>query len=177
MKASQLIIASFLSLTLAGAWGCNKASSSNANTGAAQSNANPSSAPVATNNSAAATTNQNNDATAATNGPRLVGIYEINEVKKEGVVTMMSELKSSFTFKPDGTYRRESKKEGKIYHFDTGKFHIEAPDKLVLTIEASKKGKHNPPLVRSHVFSLSSDGSELKMKSDDGKVATYRRVI
>jgi hypothetical protein len=177
MKVRKLSTISLALFLVAGLAACKKTTSPDANTGATRSNANTASATVTSNTSPVVGANQNTSTNAAPTTPKLVGIYEISEVRKEGVVTMISELRSTLTFKPDGTYRRESSKGGKVYHFDAGKFQIEGTDKLVLTIETSKKGKHNPPILRAHQFSLSPDGSELRMDSDDGKVAIYRRVI
>ena len=88
----------------------------------------------------------------------------------------MSEVSAVFYFSPDGTYSRVSQKEGKIYHRDSGQFRIQAPDKLLLTIQTSNREIHNPPIERTHTFSLSPDGDELKLTSKDGSVAVYRRV-
>ena len=68
------------------------------------------------------------------------------------------------------------RKDGTTYHADSGKFRINAPDKLLLTIEVSDKKIQSPPLHKMHKFSLSEDGDELKMTNEKGAVAVYRRI-
>jgi hypothetical protein len=102
----------------------------------------------------------------------------MSEVNREGVTTMVSKIESTITFRPDGTYARVSKRNGKIYHSDGGKFSVEGTDKLVLTIQVSNKdGVFKVPVVRTRKFSLSPDGSELRMVDARGRSAVFRRVI
>lgn len=112
--------------------------------------------------------------------PQLIGAYESREVQSEGVVTLMSKLKTLFRFRADGTYARESQVKGKVYHADSGTFRIEAPNKLILTIQITglkmQRKVQSPPATKTHIFSLSSDGDELKLTSDKGKTAIFRRV-
>ena len=74
----------------------------------------------------------------------------MREVQDGGVATIMSEMKTAIHFSPDGTYSRASSKKGTVYHTDSGQFRVEGGDKLVLTIQVSKKSMetqmHNPPL-------------------------------
>jgi hypothetical protein len=111
--------------------------------------------------------------------PKLVGTYVMSEIHESGVATIISELKTVIHFSDDGTYSRASSNKGKIYHTDSGKFRIDGGDKLVLTIQVSRKGMenkmHDPPLQKVHKFELSSGGEELRMTSDSGKVALFRR--
>lgn len=107
--------------------------------------------------------------------PKLEGAYEAREVHDKGVVTLMSSVSAVIYFSPEGTYSRVSQKEGKVYHRDSGQFRIQAPDKLLLTIQTSDRKIQTPPLERTHTFSLSPDGEELKLTSDKGSVAIYRR--
>ncbi len=112
--------------------------------------------------------------------PQLLGTYESREVESEGVVTMISQLKIMFVFSADGSYARESQVNGKAYHADSGSFRIQPPDKLILSIQVTglktQRKMQSPPLTKTHVFTLSSDGNELKMTSDKGKTAIFRRV-
>lgn len=142
-------------------------------------------------NSNAANANQTSNANApkdgeATNskpsGPaELVGMYESREVQdKGGVVTLITQLKTVWKFSSDGTYTRVSEVKGKPYHADSGRFRIQPPDKLVLTIQVTglniQRKIQNPPLSKTHTFSLSQDGDELRLTSEKGSVGIFRRV-
>lgn len=111
---------------------------------------------------------------------QLLGTYESREVHDQGVVTLMSQLKTVWMFTADGTYQRLSQVKGKPYHADSGTFRIDPPDKLVLTIQMTglktQRKIQNPPLVKTHVFSLSPDGDELKLTSAKGSVAVFERI-
>jgi hypothetical protein len=114
-------------------------------------------------------------------GPaQLLGTYESREVRDQGVVTLMSQLKTLWMFSADGTYSRVSQVKGKPYHADSGTFRVEPPDKLVLTIQVTgpkaKRRIQNPPLSKTHTFSLSPDGEELKFTSAKGSVGIFQRV-
>lgn len=114
-------------------------------------------------------------------GPaQLIGTYESREVHSEGVVTLISQLKTLWVFSADGQYSRVSQVKGRPYHADAGMFRIEAPDKLLLTIQVTgpRTNRHiqNPPLSATHTFSLSADGDELRLTSDKGSVAIFERV-
>ena len=112
--------------------------------------------------------------------PQLLGTYESREVRDQGVVTLMSQLKTLWMFSADGTYSRVSEVKGKPYHADSGTFRIEPPDKLVLTIQVTgpkaKRRIQNPPLSKTHTFSLSPDGEELRFTSAKGSVGIFQRV-
>lgn len=112
--------------------------------------------------------------------PKLVGTYESREVQNEGVLTVISELKTIWVFFTDGNYSRVSQVKGKTYHSDSGTFRIEPPDKLVLTIqttgERAKRKILNPPTTKSHIFSLSPDGDELRLTSAKGSIGIFRKV-
>jgi hypothetical protein len=120
------------------------------------------------------------DNSTATEGPidvtKLVGIYEMVQVQKEGVVSMISQLKTRFTFNPEGTYRRESRVKGQIYHDDTGQFRVENGDQLVLVIQMSRKSILNPQIEKRQKISLSPDGEEMKLTSKDGATAVFHKV-
>jgi hypothetical protein len=112
--------------------------------------------------------------------PQLLGTYESREVRDQGVVTLMSQLKTLWMFSADGTYSRVSQVKGQPYHADSGTFRIEPPDKLVLTIQVTgpkaKRRIQNPPLSKTHTFSLSPDGEELRFTSAKGSVGIFQRV-
>jgi len=112
--------------------------------------------------------------------PQPLGTYESREVRDQGVVTLMSQLKTLWMFSADGTYSRVSQVKGQPYHADSGTFRIEAPDKLVLTIQVTgpkaKRRIQNPPLSKTHTFSLSPDGEELRFTSAKGSVGIFQRV-
>ncbi len=62
----------------------------------------------------------------------------------------------------------------------SGTFRVEPPDKLVLTIQVTglkaKRQIQNPPLSKTHTFSLSPDGDELRFTSAKGSVGIFQRV-
>jgi len=98
------------------------------------------------------------------------------QVQKAGVVNMLTEARSEITFIPDGTYSRLSKLKDRVIHDDHGQYRIENGQYLVLTIQISKKNIHNPPLEKRHKISLSSDGEELKMISENGDIAVFHKI-
>lgn len=109
--------------------------------------------------------------------PKLLGTYEAREVENKGVVTMISQIKTLFVFRADGTYSRVSQVKGKTYHSDAGQFRIEAPDKLIITIQISDNNMKTPAVVKTQRFSLSPDGSELKLISvKKQSTATFQRT-
>jgi flagellar basal body L-ring protein FlgH len=107
---------------------------------------------------------------------QLIGTYEAREVEDKGVVTLITQIKTVISFSAAGTYSRASQAKGKIYHSDSGQFRIEPPNKLVLTIQTSRKTILKPPVEKKHTFSLSADGDELRLTSDKGTTAVFRRV-
>jgi hypothetical protein len=130
-----------------------------------------------------------NAATGVASGPsdpkpggkaELLGTYESREVQdKAGVVTVISQLRTLWSFSPDGTYSRVSEVKGKPYHADSGTFRIEPPDKLILSIQLTglktQRRVQNPPLSKTHKFELSADGEELRLMSEKG-TGIFRRV-
>ena len=175
MKKARLIVFCFAILSLVA---CNKAGSASNNTAQpAASNSNQSAATDANANSS-----KPGDSAAAKNAEpaRLLGTYESREVHNEGVVTLISELKTRWRFSEDGTYQRQSEVKGRPYHADAGKFRVEPPDKLILSIEISglKSGRkmQNPPLIKTHQFSLSPDGNELRLTSPKGSIGIFERT-
>jgi len=114
-------------------------------------------------------------------GPaQLIGTYESREVHDQGVVTLITQLKTLWMFAADGTYSRVSQVKGKPYHADSGTFRIEPPDRLVLTIQVTglktKRQIQSPALSKTHKFSLSPDGEELRLTSEKGSVGIFERV-
>jgi len=111
---------------------------------------------------------------------QLLGTYESREVHDNGVVTLITNLKTRWMFSADGTYQRVSEVKGKPYHADAGTYRIEPPDKLVLSIQVTgpKNNRHiqNPPLAKTHIFSLSPDGGELRFTSEKGSIGIFERV-
>jgi hypothetical protein len=108
--------------------------------------------------------------------PQLIGTYAAIEVEDKGVVTMISQIKTVISFSASGTYSRASQAKGKIYHSDSGQFRIEPPNKLVLTIQTSRKTILKPSVEKTHTYSLSADGDELRLTSDKGTTAVFHRV-
>jgi hypothetical protein len=109
--------------------------------------------------------------------PKLLGTYEAREVENKGVVTIISKIKTLFVFRADGTYSRVSQVNGKTYHSDSGQFRIEAPDKLVITIQVDNNNMKTPAVVKTQRFRLSPDGNELKLISvKKESTATFQRT-
>lgn len=120
-------------------------------------------------------------ANAKPSGPaQLLGTYESREVQDQGVITLITQLKTLWMFASDGTYSRVSQVKGKPYHADSGTFRIEPPDKLLLSIQVTglktQRKVQSPPLSKTHKFSLSPDGEELRLTSEKGSVGVFRRV-
>lgn len=106
----------------------------------------------------------------------LQGTYAIAEVHHEGIVDMIkAETTTEITFKPPASFSRLSKREGKVYHTDSGQYAIEG-DNLILQIVLSNKQIQQPPVKKSHKFSISPDGNEFKLTSDKNNTAVFRRI-
>lgn len=177
MKVRFGFVAFILSLTLL--YGC-KAKTATDNSAkpapGASSNANAS-ANSNKSNQPPAPGDKENSSRQSDSSRQLLGTYAAREIRDDkGITTMVSEHRTLISFLPDGTYSRVAqRKDGTTYHSDSGSFRIDAPDKLVLTIQVSDKKIQSPPLHRTHKFSLSDDGDELKMTSEKS-VAVFRRV-
>lgn len=192
MKSVHVILTTILAAFVFLFVGC-KASETPSNT-AARTAASPVSNANATNNSnqsvKPADSNRNAEATKTSVAPtdsakpkdpsQLIGTYESREVRSEGVVTVMSKLRTIWMFSGDGSYSRVSQVNGKTYHSDSGQFHIEEPDKLVLSIQVTgqkaNRKMQNPPMVKTHKYTISPDGDELRLISDKGSVGIFQRV-
>lgn len=181
MKRARSILSTLLVLSMLLLAGC-KAGETASNTAAKP-------APADNSNQAAASADRNTnsskqgDASTAAKpaGPaQLIGTYESREVHDQGVVTLISQLKTLWMFSGDGTYSRVAQVKGQPYHADSGTFRIEPPDKLVLTIQVTglktKRQIQSPPLAKTHIFSLSPDGEELRLTSAKGSVGIFQRV-
>lgn len=187
INKSAILIIALLIVPLAG---CNKgAATSNNNAKPAVSNSSsgtgsPASGSPDSGSSAQANSNASGakpaDNSAASNEQvdpaKILGTYQMVQVQKAGVVNMLSHAKSIMTFIPDGTYSRVSKVQDKVIHDDQGQYRIEDGQYLVLTIMVSKKNIHNPPLEKRHKISLSLDGEELKMISENGDIAVFHKI-
>lgn len=168
------IVLALLTFLLAGCKGKEIASSNSNSAGPTPS---PAPAPAANTNSPVAPGGQSTSKPSVTEPPQLLGTYEAREVENKGVVTMISRIKTLFVFRPDGTYSRVSQVKGKTYHSDSGQFRIEAPDKLVLTIQVSDNNMKTPAIVKTQRFTLSPDGDQLKLISvKKESTATFQRT-
>lgn len=151
--------------------------SSNAVSTPANKNQAPAVAAANSNSSSTPAAAQPTESAAKPSAPaQLIGTYEAREIQDKGVVTLISKIRTLISFTADGTFSRASQAEGKTYHTDSGLFRIEPPDKLVLTIQVSKKEIKSPPIVKKHTYSLSPDGDQLKMTNDKGSTAIFQRV-
>lgn len=164
--------------------GANRSAVANTNAAVATANAKDNSnqsVPAAdSNRNAGETAGTPSDSANAKPTSQLIGSYESREVHSQGVVTMISKLHTTLRFYADGTYARISTVNGKTYHSDSGRFRTQPPDQLVLTIlvtgiRANQKIQ-NPPLQKTHKYSLSPDGDELRLTSDKGSVGIFQRV-
>jgi len=178
MTKTRKIILIFTIAVTSIVWGCKSgggASSSNASSSTtANKNQTPAVAQTNSNSSSGSATEQT---TKPSEPAQLIGTYQAREIQeKGGVITLMSKIKTLISFSADGTFARASRAEGKTYHTDSGLFRIEPPDKLVLTIQVSKKEIQKPPVVKTHTYSLSPDGDQLKLTNDKGSTAIFQRV-
>ncbi len=143
---------------------------------AATGNSATTSPSVTANANSPANSNQAAETPPASEPAKLIGTYEAREVEDKGVVTLITQIKTAFVFRADGSYSRVSQAKGKTYHSDSGQFRIEGPDKLVLTIQITDKNIKSPPVIKTQRFSLSPDGDELKLTSANKGTATYQRT-
>ncbi len=181
MKTARSILSILLVLSMLLLAGC-KAGGTASNTTAKPASADNS-------NQAAASADRNTNSSKQGEAPatakpaepaQLIGTYESREVQDQGVVTVISQLKTLWMFASDGNYSRVSQVKGKPYHADSGTFRVEPPDQLVLTIQVTglkaNRKIQNPPLSKTHTFSLSPDGEELRLTSAKGSVGIFHRV-
>ena len=190
MKSKRLTLSVVLTLFIFLLNGC-RASETTSNSGAganrstvantnAKDNSNQSVPAAGANRNAGETGSTPSDSANAKPTSQLIGSYESREVHSQGVVTVISKLKTIWRFYADGTYARISTVNGKTYHSDSGRFRTEPPDQLHLTIlvtgmRANQKIQ-NPPLQKMHKYNLSPDGDELRLTSDKGSVGIFQRL-
>lgn len=159
--------------------GCSGGGSTSNNT-AAPAAAGNSNRPVSGTNGHSNSSTPGSAAAGSTGPAQLIGTYESREVHDQGVVTLITQLKTSWIFSTDGTYQRLSQVKGAAYHADSGTFRIEPPDKLVLTIQVTgmkaKRKIQTPPIIKTHKFSLSPNGDELRLTSAKGSIGVFERI-
>ncbi len=124
------------------------------------------------------TPSQRQTAGVAKDSPQwlLQGTYAIAEVHHEGIVDMIkADTTTEIVFKPPASFSRLSKKDGRVYHTDSGQYAIEG-DTLILQIVLSNKQIQQPAVQKRHKFSISPDGNEFKLTSDKNNTAVFRRI-
>jgi hypothetical protein len=181
------VLAFFLSLSLTGCKSSDpttvnatKPSPANSNAGNSE-NSNRSQQPVNANVNADGKRDERSAQTKSNEPPQLLGNYEAREIEDKGIVTLVSKIRTVISFAANGTYTRVSQHSGQTYHTDSGQFRVEAPNKLVLSIQMSSEKSRpkiqNPPLQRTYIFNLSPDGDELKLTPEKkGSTGVFRRV-
>lgn len=168
--------------------GCNNANTPTPSPSSAQTNANN-----ATSSAATAKPNGNqNQPTNSNSAPAQVGLpagpdavpqallrgtYAISEVQHDGLVEMVSpDNTTEITFVPPASFTRQSKKGGKVDHTDSGEYDVFGNNTMILKIMMSRKKIQVTPVVKRHQFSLSADGTEFRLTSENGKTAVFRRI-
>jgi hypothetical protein len=143
------------------------AASQNRNQSAA--NANSSSSPSSANSNSSATS-------GALDASKLVGTYDLNQIQKGGVTTMMSEARVQLVFTADGRYTRAiTTSKGKLVHNESGQFEL-AGDKLTFKVILTGKTINPTPKIKDYIVALSPDGRELKLTSPTGEMAVFYRA-
>jgi hypothetical protein len=112
---------------------------------------------------------------AGPSAPTLKGAYAIKEVHKDGVITILTQVTTVINFYQDGTYSRSAMKGKHAYHTDAGNYRIEGNQLTLMTTMGGGK-IHNPPRESKHTFTLSADGSELRLTSSKGNIAVFQRT-
>ncbi|MEN3334951.1 MAG: hypothetical protein V7641_4316 [Blastocatellia bacterium] len=142
----------------------NSAATGNNSTASAQANANGN-----------ANVSSRNPATAAPDPAKLIGTYEMNQIQKEGVSTMITQAKIEFIFNADGRYNRVATAKGRTVNTQSGQFSI-VGDTLTFKIQLMGKQINTKPIEKNYTIALSPDGRELKMISKTGETATFYRT-
>jgi len=120
--------------------------------------------------------NSNSNATGgALDSSKLVGTYDLNQIQKGGVTTMMSTAKVQIVFTADGRYSRAITAKGKIVHNESGQFSV-AGDKLTFSVVLTGKTINPKPKAKDYTVTLSPDGRELKLTSPTGETAVFYRA-
>jgi hypothetical protein len=139
----------------------------NRNNSAATGNAAPAPSP----------TNANSDPAkaGAIDASKLVGAYDLNQIQKGGVTTMMSDAKAQIIFTADGRYSRVIVTNGKMVNNESGQFSV-AGDKLTFSVVLTGKTINKTPKLKDYTVALSPDGRELKLTSPTGETAIFNRA-
>src|SRR5262249_9212342 len=106
---------------------------------------------------------------------KLVGTYELSEMQKGGVKTIMSKIKTQIVFTSDGRYSLATTAGGQTTHTESGQFHLEG-DSLVFSTLLWDKEIKTTPLTKRSKFSVIGDGRELRIISKKGDVAVFYRI-
>jgi hypothetical protein len=146
----------------------NLATGENKNAGAATAN------PAPANPSGNANVSSGNSAPAVPDPTKLVGSYQLNQIQKQGVATMMSEVKTNLVFTADGRYSRAISAKGKTVQTESGRFRLEG-ETLTFVRLLSNKTINNPPVEKNYNIALSPDGRELRLTSKTGETAIFYR--
>ena len=145
----------------------------NKNNNAATANHSSASSPANANGNA--NVSSSSAATAPLDPAKLLGTYEMNQIQKEGVSTMITQAKIAFIFNADGRYNRVATAKGKTVNTQSGQFSI-VGDKLTFKIQLMGKQINTKPIEKIYTIALSPDGRELKMTSKTGETATFYRT-
>lgn len=148
----------------------NLAAAENKNAGAANGNSSPAASSANTNSNASS----GNPASTPPDASKLIGSYLLNQIQKQGVATMMSEVKTELIFTADGRYTRVIGAKNKTVQTESGQFRIEG-ETLTFVKMLSNKTINNPPVEKNYTLALSSDGRELKLTSKTGETAIFYR--
>lgn len=146
----------------------NSAPAENKNAGAATANPSPAASSANTNSSAAGGNSAPPDPT------KLVGSYLLNQIQKQGVSTMMSEVKTELIFTADGRYTRVIGAKSKTVQTESGQFRVQG-ETLTFVKMLTNKTISNPPVEKAYTIALSPDGRELKLTSKTGETAIFYR--
>ena len=128
-------------------------------------------------NSSPSSANSNSNTTdgSAVDSSKLVGTYNLNQIQKGGVTTMMSTAKVQIVFTADGRYSRSIEAKGKMVHNESGQFSV-AGDKLTFSVVLTGKTINPKPKMKDYTVALSPDGRELKLTSPTGETAVFNRA-
>ena len=145
----------------------NTALAGNQNNSAASGNSSPA--------SSAANDNSSPANAGAIDASKLVGAYDLNQIQKGGVTTMMGNPKVQIVFTSDGRYSRVIITTGKMVNNESGQFSISG-DKLTFSIVLTGKTINKTPKRKDYTIALSPDGRELKLTSETGEMAVFNRA-
>ena len=143
--------------------------------GAASQNRNQNAA-NANHASSPSSANSNSNATGgALDASKLVGTYNLNQIQKGGVTTMMTGPQVQLVFTADNRYSRSISAKGKLVHNESGQFEL-AGDKLTFKVVLTGKTINPTPKIKDYTIALSPDGRELKLTSPTGETAVFYRA-